>query len=60
MKYSDDDSNFEEIKSFLIEDDETEKSPTSAIPFNIEELQEVPYYKRPSVQLLTVVTPCAT
>ena len=55
MKYSDDDSNFEEIKSFLIEDDETEKSPTSAIPFNIEELQEVPYYKRPSVQLLTVV-----
>ena len=39
----------------LIEDDEAEKSPTSAIPFNIEELQEVPYYKRPSVQLLTVV-----
>ena len=56
MKYSDSDSNFEEIKSFLIEDDdEAEKSPTSAIPFNIEELQEVPYYKRPSVQLLTVI-----
>ena len=56
MKYSDDDSNFEEIKSLLIEDDdEAEKSPTSAIPFNIEELQEVPYYKRPSVQLLTVI-----
>ena len=56
MKYSDDNSNFEEIKSFLIEDDEeAEKSPTSAIPFNIEELQEVPYYKRPSVQLLTVI-----
>ncbi len=55
MKYSDSDSNFEEIKSLLIEDDETEKSPTSAIPFNIEELQEVPYYKRPSVQLLTVI-----
>ncbi|MGB5632913.1 MAG: hypothetical protein WBM86_09070, partial [Waterburya sp.] len=58
MNYLDQDSdyNFEEMRTFLIGDEkEAEKASMSTIPFGLEELQEVPYYKRPFIQLLTVV-----
>ena len=49
-------SSFEEMKTFLIGDEEeAEKASMSTIPFGLEELQEVPYYKRPLVQLFAVV-----
>ena len=52
----DSDSDLESIKSFLIGDDEeAERASMSTIPFGIEELQSVPYYKRPLVQLLAVL-----
>lgn len=52
----DSDSSFEEMRTFLIGDEEeAEKASMSTIPFGLEELQEVPYYKRPLVQLFAVV-----
>lgn len=50
-------SSFEEMRDFLIGDEEAveKASMSTTIPFDIEELQEVPYYKRPLVQLLSVV-----
>lgn len=52
----DSDSDLESIKSFLIGDiSEAERASMSTIPFGIEELQSVPYYKRPLVQLLAVL-----
>ena len=58
MNYFDQDSdyNFEKMRTFLIGDEEeAEKASMSTIPFGLEELQEVPYYKRPLVQLFAVV-----
>lgn len=58
MKHFDkENSSFEEMRDFLIGDEEAleKASMSTTIPFDIEELQEVPYYKRPLVQLLAVV-----
>lgn len=44
---------FNHIKSFLIGDDEYPPCNTT-VPFELEELKDVPYYKKPLVQLLVV------
>lgn len=47
------DHDFEQMKSFLIGDDEYPSS-NSNIPFDLEELKDIPYYKKPFVQLFVV------
>ncbi len=49
------DCDLEYLETLLLGKDEQEESDPNAIPFEISELQEVPYYKRPLVQLLSVI-----
>ena len=47
-------SSFEEMRDFLIGDEEPLERATE-MPFSLEELQPVPYYKRPLIQMATVL-----
>ena len=51
---SNSDSSFEEMRDFLIGDEEP-LDRAAEIPFSLEELQPVPYYKRPLIQMATVL-----
>ncbi len=49
------DCDLEYLETLLLGKESEEESEPNAIPFELSELQEVPYYKRPLVQLLSVI-----
>ena len=49
------DCDLEYLETLLLGKESEEESEPSTIPFGFSELQEVPYYKRPLVQLLSVI-----